>query len=313
MFNSDPSHRKNFNRNKQETSEDLRRKRNDLSVQLRKARRDEQLSSKRKNLDGKIIEYESLPWNSVNNTDVKELDRLKIDIAFGGNIDKFVAVQKTRRLLSRTQEPVIQEIISCGMVPLLVNCLDDTENPELQFEAAWGLTNIASGTPDQTYSVVEAGAIPKFALLLKSQHFHVVEQVVWALGNIAGDGPASRDVLLSHNILPDLLNLIKPQSPVMFLKNVVFALANLCRNVCTSPFADEFDQCLPYFSKILYHSDVSILSDCCWALTFLSRGSIDAVQRTVDQGIVPRLVQLIASDNQSVVIPSLNIIGRCSS
>lgn len=56
----------------------MRRKRNDLSVQLRKARRDEQLSSKRKNLDGKIIEYESLQWNSVNNTDVKELDRLKI-------------------------------------------------------------------------------------------------------------------------------------------------------------------------------------------------------------------------------------------
>ena len=61
--------------------------------------------------------------------------------------------------MSSDKNPPINEIIQANMLPVLVDCLTKDDQPTLQFEAAWALTNIASGTSEQTQSVVLAGLL----------------------------------------------------------------------------------------------------------------------------------------------------------
>ena len=95
---------------------------------------------------------------------------------------QLAAVQAARKLLSSDRNPPIDALINSGILPVLVNCLAVNDNPSLQFEAAWALTNIASGTSQQTQAVVEANAVPLFLQLLRSPQQNVCEQAVWALG-----------------------------------------------------------------------------------------------------------------------------------
>lgn len=79
------------------------------------------------------------------------------------------------------------------MIPKFLKYLQRTDLPKLQFEAAWCLTNVASGTNEHVAALLHNGTLLAFVQLLQSPYQEIVEQAVWGLGNIAGDSSAVRD------------------------------------------------------------------------------------------------------------------------
>lgn len=284
----------------------MRRRRTEVTVELRKNKRDETLQ-KRRNVP--VVESGN-DEGFERNFDLADLEQLVQEARSPQTDVQLYAVQSARKILSSDRNPPIDDLIQSGILPVLVQCLRNHENPTLQFEAAWALTNIASGTTEQTHAVVNAKAVPLFVQLLVSPHQNVCEQAVWALGNIIGDGPDLRDYVISLGVVPKLLAFIRPEIPITFLRNVTWVIVNLCRNKEPPPPKQTISELLPALYVLINHSDVNILVDTVWALSYLTDGGNDQIQMVIDSGIVPHLVPLLSHKEVKVQTAAIRATGN---
>ncbi|NXT14836.1 IMA4 protein, partial [Prunella fulvescens] len=276
----------------------MRRHRNEVTIELRKNKRDEHLLKKRN-----VPQEESLEDSDV------DAD-FKANATIDNPVIQLSAVQAARKLLSSDRNPPIDDLIKSGILPILVKCLERDDNPSLQFEAAWALTNIASGTSAQTQAVVQSNAVPLFLRLLHSPHQNVCEQAVWALGNIIGDGPQCRDYVISLGVVKPLLSFINPSIPITFLRNVTWVIVNLCRNKDPPPPMETVQEILPALCVLIYHTDINILVDTVWALSYLTDGGNEQIQMVIDSGVVPFLVPLLSHQEVKVQTAALRAVGN---
>jgi len=303
-----PSERVEVRRNRYKVAVDAeegRRRREDNMVEIRKSRREESLLKRRR--EGLQAQVPAPP--SGVEKKLESLPAMVSGVYSDDNNLQLEATTQFRKLLSIERSPPIEEVIKTGVVPRFVQSLTREDFPQLQFEAAWALTNIASGTSENTKVVIDHGAVPIFVKLLGSGSDDVREQAVWALGNVAGDSPKCRDLVLANGALMPLLAQLNEHVKLSMLRNATWTLSNFCRGK-PQPSFDQTKPALPALARLIHSNDEEVLTDACWALSYLSDGTNDKIQAVIEAGVCPRLVELLLHPSPSVLIPALRTVGN---
>ena len=289
--------------------DDIKRRKEESEVELRKSKRAE-LVTKRRNL-----EQSGKQWVKVNEIfkqaySISDLPDLLTAMRSGVE-DKFLfAAQGFRKVLSLEHNPPIQEVIDAGVLPYLIDWIQKFDFPQLQYESAWTITNIASGTHQNCQVIVDKGCVPLLIQLMNSNSEEVREQAVWALGNIGGDAAHCRDVILQNQGLPLLVKCLQSSEKHSMIKNSSWAISNLCRGK-PGPLYEMVKDAMPVLAEVVKsHHDTEILSDSLWALSHLSEGSEEKIDYLISTAVVPRVIQLLNHHLYNIQLPAIRVIGN---
>jgi len=209
-------------------------------------------------------------------------------------------------------------------------------NEVQQLDAAWCLTNIATGTHEQTAAVLPAA--PYLIQHLSGSNQILVEQCAWALGNISADCVGFRDILRANGVVKPLVFILEryansivqqhhrqhsPQT-LALVRTAAFALSNQARG--QNAKLEDFLQLniAPILVRILDTNEemtddatavvpttttTEILIEVAWILTYLT-AQVSNSQILTDAGLLPLLVRHLASSHHGLVIPVLRAIGN---
>jgi len=298
------------------------------------------------------------------------------------------AVSQLRILLSDEEQPPIDLVIKSNCVPRLIQMLHSRQSINLLFETAWVLTNICSGSHAHTMAVVEANGIECILSLLDLRDIAVLEQSIWILGNIAGDGVNARNICLEKGVLQRLIRLaqnyqqltsmttevppnrrliasvsldvtdgdrrviahstplpsdqpavrsegngVPPGAdgvvcgmlsgrgapwlslPLSFQRNLVWTVSNLVRGKPQPRWA-EVSCVIPVILMYLECPDIEVLTDTCWALSYLSDGCNEHIQSILDLSMMSNvdisryLVTFLDKKSMNVLVPALRTCGN---
>lgn len=233
-----------------------------------------------------------------------------VDMIMRGNlVDQHYGIVKLRKSLSAQIATPIERALQLGVLPYLIELVKQDQHPQLKIQATWSITNLATGTTLQTQKLVDKGVIPLFIQLLSRTDLDLVEQAVWGLGNIAGDGIEFRDIVAMNNTMALYVNLFDQVKQInqKMKEQIIWAASNLCRGK-PGPDLDRVSVGLNMFAEgLCTSSKTGTIIDCSWSLMAICRKA--TIQRFGSLHLCERLVELLYNEHTMIQQPIAKIVS----
>jgi importin subunit alpha-1 len=337
-----------------------RHKRQDMTVQLRTEKREEQTQKRRREMQQQLqqpkqdVAAEDMQLREMGLPNAEEIAR-SLDQHLPRLIQLLMntatppphlmaAVRALRQLTMLLQGAKltallrVDERLLVRLCELLAQTLTLNEPPtDAQIDLVWALTNISGGSSGETLQVVQAGALPLLAHIIKrSPYAPLRDQAMWALGNIAGDSARMRDSVLAQDILMPIIEICRvlfaatssntdqQQLPplaytikdaVGYLHNASWTLSNLMRGKPLVVLSREHTVCvLQVLRTLLAHTNEEVVENVNWALSYMSdNADSERMDLFIEMNMVTTLVPFLTHYTKNVKMAALRTIGNLAS
>ncbi|KAH3756566.1 hypothetical protein Pelo_11594 [Pelomyxa schiedti] len=207
------------------------------------------------------------------------------------------------RLLVSEENPPINDVICSGVVQKLALFVAQPNEPLLQYEAAWAISNIATGNHEVIKYLVQLGIVPLFISLISASDTRLREQVLWGLGNIVLDSVEARDLVISLGIVTPLVTIVTSDCESV-VRIAVWILSNLLRGDPSPPLPVVFPV-LKSLLDLLQHQDNNVVCDALWGLCHGASGDDPLKQGICDLGFCYLVAPVLMIDDPLMQSPAL--------
>ncbi|CAI2363397.1 unnamed protein product [Moneuplotes crassus] len=236
-----------------------------------------------------------------------------------------LAVVGLRKLITLADNPPIQNVIDTDVLSQLITLVGRNDIPKIQFETLWCLTNIAGGKTEHVQALVDKGTIQIFTNLLGTiqknelgeEIFHcihpmdIVDQSIWALGNIAGEHVNYKALILKEGVIKPLSNILKNVEPNSIMaKNCIWCISNLLRDR-PFPKIDELLYIIPIINEFFKINDIEeIIIECARAISYISDAGEQTINKMLKLGMAKILSLHLNSSNVKIIFPLVRTLGN---
>jgi importin subunit alpha-1 len=211
----------------------------------------------------------------------------------GTHSEMIEALKEFRRMSAIEENPFLQDIVDCGVIPRFCDLLSSSERI-IQYEVAWILTNISSGPSEYVSMILDSGVLPTLMkLATSSPGQNVSMQSIWCIGNITGDtNPSIKEVCYHLGVVGCLVEIIRSSRSIETTRQAMWALSNLL-NVKESPGIDHIAASIAAITNFILSGDREVFQYTMSAIEHISAMSgCDAIGMVCNSHI-PRNLRLI--------------------
>ena len=288
----------------------IKYQRSQNQLELRRNKRSEAAFKQRK-----LREFE-IEWIEIGKSPnqkyfLEDLDELVLSLKSSDRKVNLMGIYGIRKLLSQSIPSPVEKVMDSGAVIYIIPCLYRDDCPQIQYEAAWAITNMCTGSHEHIKSIIEKGCLKGLYHMLKSSVTEVKEQSIWALGNIAADSGLYRDIILKSEALESLINIVLSSQSTSLVKQGCWGLSNICRTKPHPP-PEILMPALPALAKgLMLHNQMNeIVADILWSFGCLTENSYEVIQKVISLDILQLIVSFARSQSYTNALPALKILGN---
>ncbi|KAJ6231091.1 importin subunit alpha [Anaeramoeba flamelloides] len=306
-------------------------KRKQLTIQLSQNKREQQLF-KRRNFNN------TDQTNTVSQEKQKEKKTPTIDelpsLLKGiqsQDIDEVKNNLTSLRIMVSEKDSPLDLIIEEGTLQILIHFLYPQLDNYIRFQTAWILTNLCSGTTEQTLIVVELGFIPKLILLLdsgdanlieqveialptlssllKSTNYSVISDVCWTFNYISNEGSDYIDAIIEFDAIPVLIQLLRNtrtqiKTPsLLTISNIVSGNHQQTQSVLDEELLDNLKYLLNDHQNHIRKETLRILSN-------ITAGTKSQIKAVIKSGYIKTIIDILKNDVWSIQKQALWVLSN---